>query len=624
MSRPLVSVIIPSFRALDCLRISLPQYLKCPGLEVIIGLDGYSEAYLNYLAPLPVKIVLLRRRQGAGTATNSAAAQAQGEYLFLANDDMVPAPGWLESLMALAGARAIVSGTCWEPGALPAPPPHRLADFGRDPGSFRMEEFFAAAAAKRREGAEPGINYPFLIPRRMWRLVGGLDPRFEPGSASDPDLFIRLSRLEPSPEMVRSQGAIFYHFASRSSIYAGGRLSLTWKLHRHHGRAMFRHKWGRMWEHRFGEVPNPEAWRGIVPRPEPALGGRMWRKIWFGNPTPARIVERLTLRAARSAPSPVAIFIWGGLGNLVMALPLVNAAREKLGDENLWLVLPQPGWVCLVHHWGRLRGVYTYDQMWGQTPRAEITIASLPYPRWRYGLLARYTRARVRIGDLDLANPLLCRLVDTRRQGEHWVERNLGLLPGLGIKADQVKFEIPIGDEELAAAEKLLQGWGLASDDNLIGLHPGAGNPRRRWPEERYIELGRILTLMGKKILVFGGPGEQELAARVAQGIGRGAVVFWGNLPQALALLTRCRALVGVDSGLVHCAAALGVSVLAIMGPSQPQAYRPYGRRVVVATGRSGCHPCYRPGQKIACRHPKRICLDIEAREIFQKLQLLM
>lgn len=279
---PLISVIVPTFRALEYLKLSLPEFLKAPGCEVIVALDGDNIAYRRYLEDLPVRLSVTGRRQGACTATNLAAAAARGEHLLLCNDDMVPAPGWDGALRGLAGADRIVSGTCWEPGLIEVPPPHARRDFGREAAAFRRDDFFAAAR-RAPAASEPGINYPLLIPKTLWDRVGGLDARFDPGSASDPDLFIRLCLIDPPPQMVRSRRAIFYHFASRSSSYAGGRISLSWKLHRRHGRDMFRRKWGRMWGHRFGEVPEVGDWRGFEPRQEPLIAGRLWRSMVFGT-----------------------------------------------------------------------------------------------------------------------------------------------------------------------------------------------------------------------------------------------------------------------------------------------------------------------------------------------------
>lgn len=619
---PLVSVIIPTFRALDCLKLSLPQFLKEPRCEVVVGLDGDNIVFHRALAKYPVTLSVTSRRQGACTATNLAAAQARGQYLLLCNDDMVPAPGWLEAMLGPSGPDAIVSGTCWEPGLVPTPPPHKVRDFGHGPESFKIEEFFEQAA-REKPGTEPGINYPFLISKELWDRVGGLDVRFEPGSASDPDLFVRLALAVPPPAMVRTQGAVFYHFASRSSIFAGGRLSLTWKLHRRHGRAMFRQKWGRMWEHRFGEVPESGSWRDIVPRPEPALRGRLWRKLWFGNAGKHEVVRRSASRAEATSGERAAIFLWGGLGNAVMALPMINAAREALGDENVLLILPNDRMRCLIRDAGRLKAIGTYNNIASYSAKADWAISGLPYPRWRYGLAAMAAGAKARVGDAELSNPLLNQIVDTMARGAHWVERNLALLEGLGIDCAEAKYEIPVSPKGKSMAEGFLRDFGLAGRDKLIGFHPGSGNPMRRWPEARFVGLGKALTERGYRIVVFGGPGEQALASSVASGIGSGAAAFCGSLPDALALISLCRAFAAADSGLAHCAAALDVPTLALMGPSDERVYRPYGRRVKVLTGKADCRPCYRAGRPIRCRHQWRICLDIGVEEALEGLRWL-
>jgi glycosyltransferase involved in cell wall biosynthesis len=48
MDKIKISVIIPTFRALEFLQLCLPEYLKSRHCEVIIGLDGYNRKYLDY------------------------------------------------------------------------------------------------------------------------------------------------------------------------------------------------------------------------------------------------------------------------------------------------------------------------------------------------------------------------------------------------------------------------------------------------------------------------------------------------------------------------------------------------------------------------------------------------
>lgn len=280
-----ISVIIPSFRNLEFLKLCLPEYLTSRHCQVIIGLDGDNRQYLEYLQKYPVTISLTQRRQGLCTATNLAAGLAKGEYLFLCNDDMVPAPGWDEALLSAVNSNTILSGTVWEPGLIEVPSCHEKVDLGHTPDDFRRDDFIAQAShivQSQKEKTEQGINYPFLISAGLWKILSGLDERFNPGSASDPDFFIRAALLDPAPEMIRSKEAIFYHFAGRSGIYAGGRVSLLWKFHWKHSRMMFKHKWGRMWEHRFGQVPDISGWENIKAMNEPRISGRLWRLAWFG------------------------------------------------------------------------------------------------------------------------------------------------------------------------------------------------------------------------------------------------------------------------------------------------------------------------------------------------------
>ncbi|MBU1355213.1 MAG: glycosyltransferase [Candidatus Edwardsbacteria bacterium] len=289
-----ISVIIPSFRNLQFLQLCLPEYLKSRHCQVIIGLDGYNQQYLDYLREYPVAISVTQRRQGLCTATNLAAGLAEGEYLFLCNDDMVPSPGWDEVLLSSASLNRIVSGTVWEPGLIEVPPCHKKMDFGHTADSFRRDDFInqiLQTIKSQTERTEKGINYPFLIPAKLWEKLSGLDERFNPGSASDPDFFIRAALLDPAPEMIRCREAIFYHFAGRSGIYAGDRVSLWWKFHWKHSRMMFKHKWGRMWEHKFGQVPDVSRWENIKTGGEPWVSGRLWREAWFGAPGKQSIIN---------------------------------------------------------------------------------------------------------------------------------------------------------------------------------------------------------------------------------------------------------------------------------------------------------------------------------------------
>jgi ADP-heptose:LPS heptosyltransferase len=121
-----------------------------------------------------------------------------------------------------------------------------------------------------------------------------------------------------------------------------------------------------------------------------------------------------------------------------------------------------------------------------------------------------------------------------------------------------------------------------------VVLHPGAGSPVKRWPEARFVELGRRLRERGLPVEVLEGPAEPGAAERVAAGI-PGAARLEGLELDALApVLRRARGFVGNDSGVSHLAAALGVPTVAVFGPTDPRNWAPRGPRVRVLRGAGG------------------------------------
>jgi heptosyltransferase I len=88
------------------------------------------------------------------------------------------------------------------------------------------------------------------------------------------------------------------------------------------------------------------------------------------------------------------------------------------------------------------------------------------------------------------------------------------------------------------------------------------------WPEERWIELGRALAL--PVVLPWGSAAERERAERVARGIGQAVVPQRMALDALAALLSNAKGVVGLDTGLTHLAAALGVATVGIYCGSDP------------------------------------------------------
>lgn len=95
------------------------------------------------------------------------------------------------------------------------------------------------------------------------------------------------------------------------------------------------------------------------------------------------------------------------------------------------------------------------------------------------------------------------------------------------------------------------------------------------WRESRWIELGRALAL--PVVLPWGSEEERSRAERIAQGIGRAVVPSRKPIDELAEVLLNAKAVVGLDSGLTHLAAALGAPTVGVYCGSDPALTGLYG-----------------------------------------------
>lgn len=196
-----------------------------------------------------------------------------------------------------------------------------------------------------------------------------------------------------------------------------------------------------------------------------------------------------------------------------------------------------------------------------------------------------------------------------------------GLEDPLSVLAPGAKIELPLGDTERAAARVVLGSAGVAVGERFCVLNPGANDPAKRWPAERFGELAdHLAAAHGLRVLINTGPGE-EVVARAVAGACRGAgpivlAEHGQTLASLKAILARARLLVTNDTGPRHLAAAFGTPTIALFGPTDPRwttlperggATGP-PREIRLAAGHIGREPL--SAEQIADEHPERCRID--------------
>ena len=135
-----------------------------------------------------------------------------------------------------------------------------------------------------------------------------------------------------------------------------------------------------------------------------------------------------------------------------------------------------------------------------------------------------------------------------------------------------------------------------ARDRINIGINPGSTyGPAKRWLPERFAGVGKRLVNEHKaRILLFGQGEEKHLSDFIAGRIGENCLNLAGKttLARLAALLERCDLLLTNDTGPMHIAAALGVPVVAVFGPTDPRTTAPAGEKHIIVRKPVACSPC--------------------------------
>lgn len=200
----------------------------------------------------------------------------------------------------------------------------------------------------------------------------------------------------------------------------------------------------------------------------------------------------------------------------------------------------------------------------------------------RSALLARWSGAPVVHGARQ-PRENIASMFYTRQsiaRGVHVIQQNLSLaeaVVGERLEIQQVEFP---HDE---AAETRCNDWlRTRGFGDFVILNPGAGWGAKQWPAERYGEVARELASEGIRSVINFGPGEEHLARTAENASGGNAVAAEFSLAELIALTRRARLFIGGDTGPMHLAAASGVPVVALFGPTDPARNGPFGSPAVV------------------------------------------
>jgi ADP-heptose:LPS heptosyltransferase len=136
-----------------------------------------------------------------------------------------------------------------------------------------------------------------------------------------------------------------------------------------------------------------------------------------------------------------------------------------------------------------------------------------------------------------------------------------------------VEPALEVSDAERKEARHLLDSFGIAQDEIVVGVHPGGSHEAKRWASEHFAEVARELQRRyNVRVLVFVDPNGYGSNMSISN-----AAFVRTSIREMMALFTQSRMVLCNDSGPMHIAAAVGTPVVAVFRTGDPDAYGPRG-----------------------------------------------
>ena len=169
------------------------------------------------------------------------------------------------------------------------------------------------------------------------------------------------------------------------------------------------------------------------------------------------------------------------------------------------------------------------------------------------------------------------------------------LVRGLGVAVGESVPRVTVRPQTAARADAALRAHGVTSRP-IVGFAPGAAyGHAKRWPPNRVAEVMARLSAAGATSVLVGAAGDRDAAREIESSLPADARVIdligRTDLRLLAGVLATCDAFVSNDSGGMHLAAALGVPVTAIFGPTDDRVTAPLGDQDVLIHP-VFCRPC--------------------------------
>ena len=215
--------------------------------------------------------------------------------------------------------------------------------------------------------------------------------------------------------------------------------------------------------------------------------------------------------------------------------------------------------------------------------------------------------------------------INTFPQGKgntHIIDYQLSQILRLGFKVSGKIPKLLPNEHDDKKASDLFAQEKLVNGAFTVAMHIGSGSRKKSWLPGSYAQLSeKLIKDDHAKIIVSVGPADEKMVREYFALIKSDAIIPFNNisLNELAVVLRKCNLYVGNDSGITHFAAAVGIPVVALFGPTDPRVWGPRGDKVFTVYKRLECSPCSREKMR-RCEYQK--CMEeISVEEIYRRIK---
>lgn len=296
----------------------------------------------------------------------------------------------------------------------------------------------------------------------------------------------------------------------------------------------------------------------------------------------------------------VGVFCLAALGDLLILSEHIKAFKEKYPHACITLFCgPDNRSLADIMNIGDIRVVIDQHKPWHSLLKVWNKKFSLVFDcgqwsRWS-ALLAMLTRSNWIVG------------FETKSQFRHY-----GYDEVINHRSDVHEYE---------NFKNLFSSWSVTNNDrpvmmtdskpknagNYVIFHlfpSGQDAYLKEWPAQSWLDLADWLEKKNLKVILTGGSKDQEIFEKNYSSLNQSAVenlIGKMSLSQTMDLIQGAKAVVSVNTGIMHIAAALNKPLIALHGPTNFRRWGPLSDKAVVAEAKIGCSPCLNLGFEYGC-----------------------